>query len=150
MSSIIIDGHNRYEICTRLGVAFNVVELDFADSDEVKIWIIRNQFARRNLSDYQRSKLALKLKPLIAGKAKANQKLSDGKGAQKSADLKVSPVETREELAKAAGVSHDTIKKVETIIESPVATLPVRTGQKLRWRYRQCGRSPERSRLTTA
>jgi hypothetical protein len=53
--------------------------------------------------------LALKLEPLLRAKAKENQKLSDGKGKQKSADLKATPIETRAELAKIAGVSHDTI-----------------------------------------
>ena len=49
------------------------------------------------------------LEPLLRIKAKENQKLSEGKGKQKSADLKSVPVETRVELAKAAHVSYDTI-----------------------------------------
>lgn len=50
--------------------------------------------------------LALKLEPLIAAKAKENQRLSDGpdKGRQKSAHLSKT-VKTRDELAKIAGVS---------------------------------------------
>lgn len=54
---------------------------------------------------------ALKLKPLIAEKAKENQVASGGAVPQKSAK----PIDTREELAKIAGVSHDTIHKVEVI-----------------------------------
>ena len=50
-----------------------------------------------------------KMKPIIAEKAKENERLG-GKGSQKSADLKM---DTREELAKIAGVSHDTIHKKE-------------------------------------
>ncbi|HOY63476.1 MAG: hypothetical protein BWY28_01766 [bacterium ADurb.Bin236] len=57
----IVDGHNRYEICERHGVAFNTVEKIFDGENEARCWIIRNQFARRNLSAYQRSVLALKL-----------------------------------------------------------------------------------------
>lgn len=40
--------------------------------DDALIWIIKNQLGRRNLSAYDRSILALKLKPVIAAKAKEN------------------------------------------------------------------------------
>jgi len=56
--------------------------------------------------------------PLIAKQAKANQKQSLGpgaKGLQKSANL--SAVDTRQEVARSAGVSHDTIAKAKVIAE---------------------------------
>ena len=56
----------------------------------------------------------LQLKPLVAAKAKKNERRGGNKagmGRQKSAD----PVETRDELAKAAGVSHDTITRTEYV-----------------------------------
>jgi ssDNA-binding Zn-finger/Zn-ribbon topoisomerase 1 len=110
----IIDGHNRYEICTRRGVHFDKKSMQFNTREEVKEWIILNQFGRRNLTPYQRSELALKLKPLIQAKAKENQ------FAGKKIDLSQNSVEgkrvdTQKELAKIAGVSHDTIFKVEQI-----------------------------------
>jgi ParB-like chromosome segregation protein Spo0J len=112
---MLIDGHNRFDISRRYnGIPFNVVRKDFPDREAAKAWIIRNQFGRRNLSLYDRSVLALKLKPLIAEKAKENQVASGGAVPQKSAK----PIDTREELAKIAGVSHDTIHKVETIQNS--------------------------------
>lgn len=49
-------------------------------------------------------RLALRLKPIIQEKAKENQIKSGGAVRQKSAQ----PVKTRDELAKLAGVSHDT------------------------------------------
>ena len=70
-----------------------------------------NQFGRRNLSPYIRAQLALKLKPMIVERAKSNQIAAGGAVPQKSSE----PVETREELARIAGVSHDTIHKVEVI-----------------------------------
>ena len=66
-------------------------------------------------SSRTRVELVLKLEPLLRVKAKENQRLSDGKGKQKSADLKAEPIETRQELAHAAGVSHDTIAKGKVI-----------------------------------
>jgi len=105
----LIDGHNRYEICQRNSIKFDTVKMEFDDEHAAQVWTIRNQFGRRNLSNYARVELVLKLEPLLRIKAKENQKLSEGKGKQKSADLKSVPVETRVELAKAAHVSYDTI-----------------------------------------
>ena len=39
----------------------------------VKEWMILNQFGRRNLSNYQRSVLALELEEVFTKKAKENQ-----------------------------------------------------------------------------
>lgn len=55
--------------------------------------------------DNDRSVLALKLKPLIAEKAKEQQIRKSV--SQKSVEQK--PIDTQKELAKVAGVSHDTI-----------------------------------------
>ncbi len=68
----------------------------------------------------------MKLEPLIAAQAKKNQKAGGGSGdsgRQKSAQ----PNKTREVVAKAAGVSHDTIAKVKFIQEhadEPTPMLP--------------------------
>ena len=104
----LIDGHNRYEICTRHGIKFETVSRDFSNRDEVVAWIITNQFGRRNLPLHERARLALRLKPILAEKAEARMK--SGNPVQKSAQGK-----TRDELAKVAGVSHDTIAKVERV-----------------------------------
>ena len=85
--------------------------MEFDDRQAAIEWIILNQFGRRNLPAFQRGALALRLKPIIQEKAKENQIKSGGAVRQKSAQ----PVKTRDELAKLAGVSHDTIEKVETI-----------------------------------
>jgi len=78
--------------------------------------MINNQFGRRNLSNYQRSVLALEMESVFSEKAKENLKLNGGNQyapLQKSA--KVQPIDTRKELAKTASVSHDTIAKVKVI-----------------------------------
>lgn len=116
----IVDGHNRHEICTRHSFAYEITEKNFADRDEAKIWIIRNQFSRRNLTAMQRVELVIKLEPLLSAKAKERQRGSGGAVPQKSSEA---PMETREELAKLAGVSHDTVSKVKKIQSSPVVEL---------------------------
>ena len=51
---IIVDGHNRYEICSRLGLPFEVREHHFDNREEAIIWICTNQLGRRNISDEAR------------------------------------------------------------------------------------------------
>ena len=111
----LIDGHNRYQIAFKHGLEYNTIDKEFKDESEVKEWMINNQFGRRNLSNYQRSVLALELESVFSERAKENLKLSEGKGKQISAEVKVVPIETRKELAKVANVSHDTIAKVKLI-----------------------------------
>jgi hypothetical protein len=54
-NGILIDGHNRYEICTKNDIPFNTVNKDFASREEALIWIISNQVSRRNLTQIQLS-----------------------------------------------------------------------------------------------
>lgn len=107
----IVDGHNRYKIATKYGLDFDTVEYDFTDEADAKLWMIRNQFARRNINAYQRSVLALELKDIVSAQAKKRQQQAGGAVPQKSAGAH----DTRDELAAYAGVSHDTISKVERI-----------------------------------
>ncbi len=113
----LIDGHNRYKICNENGISFEKINKRFADRSEAIEWIIRNQFGRRNLDNYQRTKLALRLEEAIAARAKAHVVeggRAGGKGPQNSANP-LPPIETREEIAKLAGVSRDTVDKVKQI-----------------------------------
>ncbi len=129
----LIDGHNRHEICNRHNIPYKTVEKMFNNREKVKEWIILNQFSRRNLSAYDRSVLALKLKELFAERAKENQgeridlKINI---PQKSEEckVKVRENETNVKLANIAGVSHDTIAKVQKIEEKA----PVEVKQKIK------------------
>ena len=51
--NILIDGHNRYEICTKHEIPFSTVSKEFESRDEALIWIVISQVARRNLSPVQ-------------------------------------------------------------------------------------------------
>ena len=108
---VIVDGHNRYKIAREYNLKWNHKVMNFESREAVKEWIIKNQFGRRNLTPYDRSLLALKLKPMIAEKAKKKQASHTEQGYQKSDKAE----HTAKELAKVAGVSHDTIHKVEKI-----------------------------------
>lgn len=50
----IIDGHNRYEICLRHGVPFEILEMEFECKEAVIAWICANQLGRRNITEETR------------------------------------------------------------------------------------------------
>lgn len=104
---ILIDGHNRYEICTKHNIPYKTVQREFESREAVIEWIILNQFGRRNLPAHERARLALRLKPVIAEKAKEQQ----GERTDICQNSDRSSIDTKRELAKLAGVSHDTIAK---------------------------------------
>lgn len=56
-NGVIVDGHNRYEICTRHHIPFAVVEMDFSCDAEAIAWICANQLGRRNISEETRKYL---------------------------------------------------------------------------------------------
>lgn len=114
-NGFIIDGHNRYEIANKWNLDFQTKSKHFKDEEAVKEWMILNQFGRRNLSNYQRSVLALELESLFREKAKENQAIQFKGNSLKQKSAEVKPIETRKELAKVANVSHDTIAKVKVI-----------------------------------
>ena len=49
-NGVIVDGHNRYEICQRYGIPFKTSSLFFPSRADVISWICLNQLSRRNLS----------------------------------------------------------------------------------------------------
>ena len=53
----IIDGHNRYEICRKHNIGFNVKEMSFESRDEAVVWICTNQLGRRNITEETRKYL---------------------------------------------------------------------------------------------
>jgi N6-adenosine-specific RNA methylase IME4 len=114
-NGILIDGHNRYRIAQEHDMNYETLEKEFENINRVKEWMIHNQFGRRNLSNYQRSVLALQLEDVFREKAKENQAIQFKGISLKQISAEVKPIETRQEIAKVANVSHDTIAKVKKI-----------------------------------
>ena len=50
----IVDGHNRYEICTRHSIPFYVQEIEFTCREAAISWICANQLGRRNITEETR------------------------------------------------------------------------------------------------
>lgn len=119
--SILLDGHNRLEICARLGIPFTTRAITLKDRDAAVLWVLNNQLGRRNLSDIDRISLASKREPLIKAAA-AGKRKRRAVVPQKSAE-QPPPMESRKEAAAVAKVSHDTYTKGKTILEHGVPEL---------------------------
>jgi ParB-like chromosome segregation protein Spo0J len=127
---LIVDGHHRYKICCKHKIRLaGFLAADFPDRAAALRWIRKNQLARRNLTPFQATELALKNQPKLAEEAKARKSENLKKGqcfpdVPNSAHRGIEPPQnsaegrTRDAVAAAAGVSHDTVAKVETILAS--------------------------------
>ncbi|MBQ8616449.1 MAG: hypothetical protein IKK34_01650 [Clostridia bacterium] len=115
-NGVIVDGHNRHAICQKHNIPFAVTEKEFSSREDAMLWMLRNQLGRRNLNSYQRGELALKFEPLIASASK--KRMLAGKAIDPPQNSAEGSGETRHQIAKIAGVSHDTIKKVKKLSES--------------------------------
>ncbi|KQY01503.1 hypothetical protein ASD28_08340 [Massilia sp. Root133] len=130
---VLIDGHNRYEICTKHGIEFRTVNNDKFDSlEDVMLWVIDNNLARRSVSDFQRGMLALRKKEIVA--ARAAQRAAEAPPDQPAPEPADDPVDppwsTREDVAKAARVSANTLSQIERIRKTAAPELvdAVRSG----------------------
>lgn len=126
---VLIDGHNRYAICRKHGIAFRTVQNDsFAAIEDVMLWMIDNHLARRSVSDFQRGMLALRKKAILTARDKARHENQPEKAAAEG------PVErslsTREEVARVAGISSNAISRIEKIQKTAAPELveAVRSG----------------------
>lgn len=127
---IIVDGHNRYSICQKHDIPFEIKELEFDDQDDVVMWMLRAQLGRRNLEPLQRVQIVDKFRPLYQKKAKENQ-INAG-GDKKSENYKKSvtanlpqAVEEKKrnptvdkQLSEIAGVSERTYRMGKQLIDS--------------------------------
>ncbi|AKB64918.1 ParB N-terminal domain-containing protein [Methanosarcina mazei] len=93
---IVVDGHNRFEICQKLNVEPKIIEQEFESREAVKEWMIRAQLSRRNLTPEQLS--------YFRGLKYNTEKSSYGGSSCKNCNSK-----TNEKLAKEFGVSARTI-----------------------------------------
>ena len=62
---VVVDGHNRQQICTRHDLPYKMAVFAFDDLLEAKQWALDTQKGRRNLDKWELGKIALKLRPEI-------------------------------------------------------------------------------------
>lgn len=107
-NNIIIDGHNRYDICIKNDLKYFTKELELTDRNQAINWIIDNQLGRRNLAPWQMS--------ILRGKRYNAEKknIPNPKGINQHNEVKyqndTKPL-TRDMLASQYGVSPATIAR---------------------------------------
>jgi N6-adenosine-specific RNA methylase IME4 len=105
----LLDGHNRYEICTRLGLPFDVHEMRFSSRDHAADWMDRNQLGRRNLHP-DAFTLLLGRRYNRAKRQGERTDITSGKSCQKST--------TAERLALEHGVTEKTVRNAGKVADA--------------------------------
>lgn len=121
---LLVDGHNRYGICQKHGIAFQTVQnTRFKSMEDVHLWMIDNHLGRRSVSDFQRGVLALRKKEILSERAR-EEPAEDADASAPPADpgpafdpspVASAPAISREALARAARISSNTLGQIEKI-----------------------------------
>ena len=132
---VILDGHHRFKASQELGIEPKTVTNDFPDKLHEQIFVIDLNLQRRHLNNFQRTELALKSKLILQQIARRNQKLGSKVGNNTTSLRNLTQVDSSgdssscgsaavvvgrvdDQIAKRAGVSRDTVRKVEAIEEA--------------------------------
>lgn len=99
---ILVDGHNRFAICSENNLPYQTRDLQFKNIEEVKDWMVDNQLGRRNLNPDQLSYYrGLKYERLKKKKGGYDKILSKGHSGPLTSEI----------LAEEFNVSEKTIKR---------------------------------------
>jgi len=98
---LLLDGHNRFDIAQKHLLEFKIAEIDLPDRNAAKLWIIKNQLGRRNLTPQQMS--------YLRGKWYEREKQNYG-GDRKSSGQNVH-LKTSEIVASQTGVVARTVRR---------------------------------------
>lgn len=125
---VIVDGHNRYEICNKHHIPYEVKKIDFENKEEAMRWMVRQQIGRRNLTPMQRISISEKYRPFYEKEAKENQSKAGkeyGNGGTKLTSNLPQALEKKErnpttdkKLADMSDVSETTYRMGKKILNS--------------------------------
>jgi hypothetical protein len=94
----------------RNGIELRTTKLNFGNKLQEKLFVINSNLRRRHLNSFQRVELALRSKSILQEIAKRNESLG-GKGVRNLTPLG----RVDREIGTLAGVSYDSVRKVELI-----------------------------------
>lgn len=115
-SKILADGHNRGKVCADFDIEFKTVEKAFPDRESLILWVIDNQFGRRNLTEER--------KAYYRGREYLETRKSEGRPKlAHSEPVVLEEGETAEIIAKKHDVSRETVKRDAKFAEA-VDALP--------------------------
>jgi len=115
---ILLDGHNRYQICADYNLRYNTVNVRLASREHAKLWILQHQAGRRNLTDDQRAVVWNEIREQRSkiasqeGAAKARAAKSD---LAKSTNSERPKRDTRAEIAKEAKLSVSKLRRAQKL-----------------------------------
>jgi hypothetical protein len=109
-NNFIVDGHNRYDIAVKYNIPFAVEEKEFADEDEVVLWIKENALSQRNLSDYAKYEMIKSIEADLKSIGIKHMRY-------KSMLDEINTHNTRELLAEKSGLSTSQIARAKVIEE---------------------------------
>ena len=110
-NGFIIDGHNRYNIAKKHKLKYTTIEKKFKNENDVSLWIILNQFSRRNLT-----KKEIKY---LRGKKQEFEKSKNHKNIHSTSDV----------ISKEFNVDKRTIYRDQNLAKS-IDTINNKVGQK--------------------
>jgi N6-adenosine-specific RNA methylase IME4 len=134
----LLDGHNRYEICTRLGLPFDVHEMRLGSRDEASDWMDRNQLGRRNLHPDAFT--------LLLGR-RYNRAKKAAHRPDKSVNVTELSGVTAERLAKEHGVTEKTVRNAGKFAEAVAKAEQISPGIGLKVAH---GQAPARAAVIKA
>ena len=103
-TDILLDGHNRYSICTKHDFEYNIEYMSFDDREEALNWLIDNQLGRRNLTPDE----------LAYYRGKKYTRVKQGHGGDRKSESKVQfepLINSAQSIAEQTGTSESTIKR---------------------------------------
>lgn len=120
---LVLDGHNRYDLCIKHGKELKLpIEMSFPDRESAMLWLIDNQLARRNLSEFSKVQLRLTKQDIQLKIEAKERQATSGPGIYGGKPLRqtfAEPVLDDRKvdalIGKAAGVSRETVRKVRHI-----------------------------------
>jgi len=133
---ILLDGHNRLDICQKHSLRFKIIEISLANRKDARIWIRWNQLGRRNLTEDQRAIQVAALVQEIAAESKKERASKAGrvggkiagKGRPKGIGLldtsankpidQQSKTGIRHAASKQAGISERKIRKATELLKT--------------------------------
>jgi hypothetical protein len=121
-TGILVDGHNRYAICTTHHITYTVKTLSFPNREAVFQWMIANQLSRRNLPP--------KFVSYLRGKQYLLEK-QQGKRTDLTCGQFVHKSKTAQKLATEYGVNERTIRR-DSDFAQQVDTITTTLGQQVR------------------
>lgn len=113
-TKLVIEGHTRLRAAIetrKKEVPTKEIQENFKSIADIKFWMVKQQFQRRNLSNVEKLKLAYLSKDVIVQQAKQNIKKG---GAGKAIDK---PIDTDFEIAKIAGISKSSVSRYTKVMK---------------------------------